>query len=137
MNDTATFRNRRRRGLRGQLGLFRAEVVNDERHALRVRSPKLARVLATTLNEGFDDSPSLVPQSSSPAVIRYSTESARSGKETMVRAAERGRDAGQFGDGILAVTDDQQLAERLASLLNRFDPAHFKPPQEGPGLGWF
>ena len=55
----------------------------------------------------------------------------------MVVAAERGRDAGRFGDGIIAVTDDRQLAERVADLLNRLDPAHFKPPQKGPGFGWF
>jgi hypothetical protein len=62
---------------------------------------------------------------------------ARNGTETMVLAAERRRDAGRFGAGIIAVTDDQQLADRVARLLNRLDPARFKPPQEGPGLGWF
>jgi predicted ABC-type transport system involved in lysophospholipase L1 biosynthesis ATPase subunit len=55
----------------------------------------------------------------------------------MVLAAERGRDRGQFGAGIIAVTHDQQLADRVARLLNQLDPARFKPPQQGPGLGWF
>ncbi len=55
----------------------------------------------------------------------------------MVVADDRGRDAGKLGVGIIAVTDDRQLAERLAGLLNRVDPAHFKPPQKGPGFGWF
>ena len=55
----------------------------------------------------------------------------------MVLAAERGRDRGQFGEGIIAVTHDQQLADRVARLLNQLDPARFKPPQQGPGLGWF
>ena len=55
----------------------------------------------------------------------------------MVLAAERGRDRGRFGEGIIAVTHDQQLADRVARLLNRLDPARFKPPQKGSGLGWF
>lgn len=93
-------------------------------------------MLASTLNEGVEDSSS-DPPASPRRVIRYSTASARSGSETVVVAAERGRDAGRFGDGIIAVTDDRQLAERVAELLNRLDPAHFKPPQRGPGFGWF
>ena len=50
----------------------------------------------------------------------------------MVLAAERGRDRGQFGEGVIAVTHDQQLVDRAARLLNRLDPAHFKPPQRVP-----
>ena len=136
MHEAETFRSRRRRGLRGRLGLFRAEVENDAGQALRVRSPKLAQALATALNDSVEDPPS-VPPSSPQGVTRYSTALALRGTETMVLAAERGRDAGQFGEGIIAVTDDQQLADRVARLLNRLDPAHFKPPQKGPGFGWF
>ena len=55
----------------------------------------------------------------------------------MVLAAERGRDRGRFGEGIIAVTHDQQLADRVARVLNRLDPARFKPPEKGPGFGWF
>lgn len=47
-------------------------------------------------------------------------------------AAELGHDAGLFGHGIVAVADDRHLAERVAGLLNRLDPAHVKPPQKGP-----
>lgn len=133
VNDASTFWGQRRRGLRGRVGLFRARVENDQGEALRVRSPKLAQTLADLLNEGVEDSSSVPPAS---RVIRYSAVSGR-GSETMVVAAERGRDAGRFGDGIVAVTDDRQLAERVANLLNRLDPAHFKPPQKGPGFGWF
>jgi hypothetical protein len=55
----------------------------------------------------------------------------------MILAAQRGRDAGQFGDGIIAITDNAELAGRAADLLNRLDPAHFKPPPKGPGFGWW
>jgi hypothetical protein len=132
VNDTSTFRSQRRRGLRGRIGLFRARVENDQEEALRVRSPKLAQTIAVLLNEGVEDSSSVPPS----RVIRYSAVSGR-GSETMVVAAERGRDAGRFGDGIVAVTDDRELAERVAAVLNRLDPAHFKQAQKGPGFGWF
>jgi hypothetical protein len=33
--------------------------------------------------------------------------------------------------------ENRSNAERVADLLNRLDPAHFKPPQKGPHFGWF
>jgi hypothetical protein len=137
VNDTELFRSHRRRGVRGRVGFFRATVENGQGQALRVRSPKLADALARALNAAVDDVSS-GSTLSLPAVIRYSASSGRQGRgETLVLAAERGRDAGQFGHGIIAVTDNRELAERVAGLLNRLDPAHFKPPQKGPGFGWF
>jgi hypothetical protein len=129
------FRSHRRRGVHGRLGMFRATVENGQGQALQVRSPELADALASALNAAVEDTPSA---SSPPGVIRYATSTDPRGRgQTYVLAAERGRDAGRFGEGAVAVTENRELAERVTGLLNRLDPAHFKPPQKGPGFGWF
>jgi hypothetical protein len=136
-NQNEVFRSRRRHGVRGRLGLLRAVVENGQGQALRVRSPKLAHALASALDAAVEEDSS-GSTSSLPAVTRYSTSSGQRGRgETMILAAQRGRDGGQFGDGIIAITDNAELAGRVADLLNRLDPAHFKPPPKGPGFGWW
>jgi hypothetical protein len=114
--------------------MFRATVADDQGHTLLVRSPSDAEFLALTLNADL-------PQaggggSGSSRVIRYSIAPARRGA-TMIVSDDRGRDKGQIRPGMVGVTSDRQLAERVARHLNEVDPATLKPQPKGIGMGWW
>jgi hypothetical protein len=120
--------------MRGIVGLMRGEVLRgDGVLTMRTRSVELAEVVARLLDgeqvEGREvDDRALIP--------RYQlSHGAGADRVAIVGIESSTREGSRFGDGILALTDDETLAERVTQMLNQVDPR--RRPRARRGIGWW
>ena len=128
----ARYVGRRRSGIRGRLGLLRGAVDDREtgETVLYTRSPRLASVIARLLNGERVHRRRV--ESRSP-VHRYGSGGDGTSTRRIVYAAASSGRAG-FGDGVVAVTEDRDLADRVSAMLNEIDP---EPRPRVTRFGWW
>jgi len=100
---------------------------------MRTRSPQLADVIARLLN-GESVPPRAVADPS--GLPRYSaSRDASSARGLIYSAASTARSPAAFGDGVIVVSEDRALADRVASMLNEIDPEPRRRVTRG--FGWW
>jgi hypothetical protein len=101
---------------------------------LQARSPGLAAVIARLLN-----GEAILPRDverPSPAHTYSVTRAGRSPEQYYVIAVQSSRsNPNKFGDGAIAATLDENLADEVAGKLNGTDPR--SQPAVTRGFGWF
>jgi hypothetical protein len=117
----------------GWVGFFRGFLRRDDGVEVLVRSPRLARRAAESLNAmaaGLAVDGRAVAQESQ--IPRYTAARSPDSKgRTLVFATDPGR----FGTGIVGAAHDPALARKIAELLNQLDPASYKRGTRG--IGWW
>ena len=128
------YSGRRRRGIKGVVGLMRAEVIRGDGGAvMQARAPDLADVVARLLNGERVEPRRVDDRARTP---RYQLSHGRAdGRCAIVATESSARDRSRFGDGVLAVTEDESLATKVAQLLNDVDPR--RRPRARRGFGWW
>lgn len=113
---------------------MRGEVVGPSgARVIETRSIRLANVIARLLNgeqmdrRGVDDQ-AVVPRYQLSHGVPH-------GRCAIVGIESTVRDGAQFGEGILAITDDEGLAAKVAGMLNEVDPR--RRPRVQRGMGWW
>jgi hypothetical protein len=100
---------------------------------MEARSPDLADALARALN-GEHSAPQRVDDPS--PLERYTVGRSPTKERWLIyAAASTGRDPNQFGDGVIAVAADVELARRAATWMNRVNPGRLRRGKFG--LGWW
>jgi hypothetical protein len=126
----------RRPGVKGWIGFFRA-TVGGEGEQIQVRSVKLAKLVADLLNGAVAGRRPEPRRTSKPSPVKRYSAMRRGDKTCVIAYAARARDESLGMGGVVGVTPDESLGERVAALLNAFDPATFQEPAKGPGFGWW
>ncbi len=113
---------------------MRGEVVaRDGSPVMQTRSTHLADVIARLLNGQQVERRSVDDQA---VVPRYQlSHGLPNGKCAIVGIESTVRDGAQFGEGILALAEDEALAVRVAQMLNEVDPR--RRPRVQRGMGWW
>jgi len=125
----------RRQGLSGLLGFYRGVVRDDRGHeVLRARSAEVAKLLARILN-GDAIEGRTVDESS--GLSRYSVQAdpRDSHRKAVVGVLSTVRDRAWFGNGLIATTENETIARKIAAEMNRLDPEKKKRGQRG--IGWW
>jgi hypothetical protein len=113
---------------------MRGEVVQPNgAPVMETRSIRLASVIAGLLNGEQMERRDVDVQA---VVPRYQlSHGLPHGRCAIVGIESTVRDGARFGEGILAVTDDDVLAEKVAGMLNEVDPR--RRPRVQRGMGWW
>jgi hypothetical protein len=116
------------------VGLVRGEVLGgDGSSVMETRSVRLARVIADLLNGESVERREVEGRAPIP---RYQlSHGIPDGRCAIVGIESNARDGSRFGDGVLAATDDEGLATRVAQMLNEVDPR--RRPRARRGIGWW
>jgi hypothetical protein len=135
---TCGYTGGRRQGVSGLLSFYRGVVWDERGHeVLRARSTEMAKLIARILNgdaiEGRAvDEPSGLSRYSVQEDPRDPRDSRR---KAVVGVLSTVRDQAWFGNGLIATTEDESIARKLAAEMNRLDPE--KKKREQRGIGWW
>jgi hypothetical protein len=115
--------------------LFRGVVVDASGdQIISARSPRLAEIIAKALNG--DSHPHRAVQDASP-LSHYTVgrTPVPSGGYAIYAAGSTARSPSAFGDGVVAVSTDREIAEVVAKTLNQIDPEPRHRIMRG--IGWW